>query len=136
MPNPGNTRAGGLNCPPACYDAKAANGSAEEAALVAGFAPQADRPVGAGAAAALGGGCRAAGVARCAVLGPGAAPADAAALAGLEPPAAVPAADALIEAHLATAGDGTELVAPLIQAAVYEGLGLARGLRPTRARPA
>ena len=105
--------------------AKAANGSAEEAALVAGFAPQRIVRWVLARLAALG---EDAGrlASALAVLGPGAVLADAVALAGLELPAAATAADALIEAHLVAAGDGYGLVHPLIQAAVYEGLGPAR----------
>jgi DNA-binding CsgD family transcriptional regulator len=105
--------------------AKVANGSAEEAALVAGFAPQRIVRWVLARLAALG---EDAGrlASALAVLGPGAVLADAAALAGLELPAAAPAADALIEAHLVAAEGGYGLVHPLIQAAVYEGLGPAR----------
>ena len=85
--------------------AKAASGSAEEAALVAGFAPQGIVRWVLARLAALG---EEAGrlASALAVLGPGAVLADAALLAGLEPPAATLAADALIEAHLVAAKDG------------------------------
>lgn len=102
--------------------AATATGGADEAALVVGFAPQGivrwvlSRLAGLGEdagrlASAL------------AVLGPGALLADAAVLAGLDLPAAAPAADALIAAHLVAAEGGYGFVHPLVQEAVYEGLG-------------
>jgi DNA-binding CsgD family transcriptional regulator len=105
--------------------AKAASGSADEAALVAGFTPQGIVRWVLARLAALG---EDAGrlASAFAVLGPGARLADAAVLAGLEPPAAAPAADALIEAHLVVAEGGYGFVHPLVQAAVDEGLGPAR----------
>lgn len=51
---------------------------------------------------------------------------DAAALARLGPSAAATAADDLVGAHILAAGRGYEFVHPVLQAAVYEGLGPAR----------
>jgi DNA-binding CsgD family transcriptional regulator len=52
--------------------------------------------------------------------------ADAAALAEVEPPAAAAAADELVGAHILSAGRSYEFVHPVLQAAVYDGLGPAR----------
>ena len=52
--------------------------------------------------------------------------ADAAALAEVESPAAVAAADELVRAHILVAGRGYEFVHPVLQAAVYDGLGPVR----------
>ena len=52
--------------------------------------------------------------------------ADAAALAKLGPSAAGAAADELVGAHILAAGRGYEFVHPVLQAAVYDGLGPAR----------
>jgi len=60
-----------------------------------------------------------------AVLG-GAPLADASALAKLGPSAAAAAADELVGAHILAAGRGYEFVHPVLQAAVYDGLGPAR----------
>jgi hypothetical protein len=105
--------------------AKGASGTADEAALVAGFAPQRIVRWVLARLATLGEGAGRLASAF-AMLGPGAVLADAAVLAGLEPPAAAPAADALIDAHLVAAEGGYGFVHPLVQAAVYEGLGPAR----------
>jgi len=97
------------------------SGSARDAARVAGFAPEgivrwvlarldalgeAPRQL-AGAFAVLGAGPLA----------------DAAALAKLGPAAAAAAADELVGAHILAAGRGYELLHPVLQAAVYDGLG-------------
>jgi DNA-binding CsgD family transcriptional regulator len=52
--------------------------------------------------------------------------ADAAALADVGPSAAAAAADELVRAHILVAGRGYEFVHPVLQAAVYDGLGPAR----------
>jgi DNA-binding CsgD family transcriptional regulator len=52
--------------------------------------------------------------------------ADGAALANVEPAAAAAAADELVRAHILVAGRGYEFVHPMLQAAVYDGLGPAR----------
>jgi DNA-binding CsgD family transcriptional regulator len=105
--------------------AKAASGSAGDAALVAEFTPEGIVRWVLARLTALG---EDAGrlASALAVLGPGALLADAAVLAGLEPQAAAPVADTLTEAHLVTAAGGYGFVHPLVQAAVYEGLGPAR----------
>jgi DNA-binding CsgD family transcriptional regulator len=50
---------------------------------------------------------------------------DAAALAGVEPPASAAAVDELVAAHILTPGRAYEFVHPILQAAVYDGLGQA-----------
>ncbi len=100
------------------------SGSARDATRVAGFAPEGivrwvlarlgalgqDAQRLAGAFAVLDGGALA----------------DAATLAAVEPTQAVVAADELVGAHILAAGRGYEFVHPVVQAAVYDGLGPAR----------
>jgi DNA-binding CsgD family transcriptional regulator/tetratricopeptide (TPR) repeat protein len=101
--------------------AEGASGSAGDAPRVAGFAPEGIVRWVLARLAALGDDAqRLAGA--FAVLG-GVPLADAAALAKLGPSTAAAAADELVGAHILAAGHGYEFVHPILQAAVYDGLG-------------
>jgi DNA-binding CsgD family transcriptional regulator len=99
------------------------SGSAGDAARVDGFAPEGIVRWVLGRLTALGEDPqRLAGA--FAVLGGGAL-ADAAALANMESPAAAAAVDELVAAHMLVPGRGYEFAHPILQAAVYDGLGQA-----------
>ena len=100
------------------------SGSADDAVRVDGFAPEGIVRWVLARLGALGDGAqRLAGA--FAVLG-GAPLTDAAALADVSAPAATASADELVAAHILSAGRGYEFVHPVLQAAVYDGLGPAR----------
>jgi DNA-binding CsgD family transcriptional regulator len=104
--------------------AEGASGSAGDAARVEGFAPEGIVRWVLARLGGLGGEAqRLAGA--FAVLG-GVPLADAAALADVDQSAAAAAADELVGAHILAAGRSYEFVHPVLQAAVYDGLGPAR----------
>jgi DNA-binding CsgD family transcriptional regulator len=100
------------------------SGSASDAARVAGFAPEGIVRWVQARLAALGEDAQRL-AAAFAVLG-GAPLSDAAELANVAPSEATAAADELVGAHILAAGRGYEFVHPILQAAVYDGLGPAR----------
>ena len=105
--------------------ASGATGTAADAALVAGFAPQGIVRWASARLVSLGTNAEQLALAY-AVLGGSPPLSDAAALAALDPAAAAQAADALIAAHVLTDERPYKFVHPLLQAAVYEGLSPAK----------